>query len=101
MRIVPAICCVLLPAASAPAQADSGRLERARAIAMSYSRTLPDFVCTQVVQRYVSWERQWNLRDLLVVKLDFVGGRETYPLVAIDGHEIQLHHEQISQVPLA
>src|SRR5262245_30741318 len=60
-------------------------LEHARTAAANYSHTLPDFVCTQVVHRYVSASTQWRLLDTLVLKLDFAGGREAYTLVTVDG----------------
>src|SRR5947207_2025408 len=83
MRILPAICFAFVVAA--PAADRSQLLERARTIAVNYSRSLPDFICTQVVHRYTTHTRDWLLRDTLVVKLDFVGGKETYTLTSIDG----------------
>jgi hypothetical protein len=71
-----------LPAATPP---PPDLLERARSGAVNYSRTLPDFVCTQVVHRYVSTSTRWRLLDTLVLKLDFAGGHESYALVSVDG----------------
>ena len=64
---------------------DPGLLDRARAGAVNYSRSLPDFVCTQVVHRYVSTPTRWRLLDTLVLKLDFASGHESYTLVSVDG----------------
>jgi len=82
MRTRPSIFFAFLLASPACSQT---LLDRARTIALNYSRTLPDFVCTQVVHRYIGWTRDWRLRDTLVLKLDFAGGKESYTLTSVDG----------------
>src|SRR5438046_8473148 len=66
----PAIFLALIIASPASSQA---LLDRAQAIALNYTRTRPDFVCT------------WRVRDTLVRKLDFTGRKESYTLTSVDG----------------
>jgi hypothetical protein len=77
MRTLPPILCALF-AVARPAHSDL--LETARVIALNYSQTLPDFVCTEVVRRYAAWSRGWRLTDTLVLKLDFAARKESYTL---------------------
>jgi hypothetical protein len=84
MRSLPILACALaaVPAACQPVP---GLIDRARAIAINYSQGLPDFVCTEVVRRYVGGQKNWRLLDTLVLKLDYTGHRENYTLVSVDG----------------
>ena len=68
-----------------PAQA--GLLAEAREVAMRYSASLPDFICTQVVHRTEDplGNARWRSLDKLTVKLSYFEHKEDYKLLAIDG----------------
>lgn len=66
-------------------------LDQARAVAMRYSASLPDFLCTEVVRRARDphGKGHWNSRDTLTVKLSYFDHREHYTLTHIDGKRTQ------------
>ncbi len=76
-------------------EADAAALiEKARAEALRYSETLPDFLCTQTVDRYADprGDNRWQKLDVLTVKLSFSGHHEDYKLTAIDGKPTDLDY---------
>jgi len=75
------------PSLCAAGQPAPGALETARAYALDYSRTLPDFICDEVVRRYREGvdPGAWTLSDTLTVRLSYYGHREDYKLVLVNG----------------
>lgn len=78
-----------LPFASPPEPSLEERatiLADARKIALDYSNTLPDFICTEVIRRYLDTKskQSWKLEDTLTVDLTFFKQREQYKLLAIN-----------------
>jgi len=63
-------------------------LKSAAAHADSYSSSLPDFICTEMIHRYedLGGTGKWKLKDVLKVKLTYFEKREDYQLVAINNH---------------
>jgi hypothetical protein len=57
-------------------------LKAARAWALRYSQTLPDFVCTEFVRRYQNWTGTDFKVDTLTFRISFNQQREAYGLVA-------------------
>ena len=82
--------CLLAPfvcAAQYPAPApDPGILETARAYALDYIRTLPDFICDEIVRRYREGidPGTWALNDTLTVRLSYYAHREDYKLLQVN-----------------
>jgi len=73
-------------------------LEAARRKALSYTATLPDFICTETVRRYddnLSWGRS-TLLDTLTVQLTYFEHREKYKLAAVNGRASKLSYEDVS-----
>jgi hypothetical protein len=69
-----------------PSDADTAALiERARQKALDYSRSLPDFVCTELVRRYSSGGAGWVSTDMLTVKLRYYQQVEEHKLQLING----------------
>jgi hypothetical protein len=62
-------------------------VDHARRKALDYTKSLPDFVCTEVVQRYFEFRQlgEWRPSDELTVKLSFYQDKEDHQLLAIDG----------------
>jgi hypothetical protein len=54
-------------------------------IAMNYSRSLPDFFCTEVVKRFDDARGSLQLRDTLEIKLTFFEGKEDYRVLTVNG----------------
>jgi len=70
-------------------------IEQTRRAAIAYSGTLPDFICTQVVQRSedLNGNNRWRPLDVLTIKLSYSGHKEDYKLVAVNGRQTVLDYE--------
>lgn len=68
-------------------------LNEARQTALAYASSLPDFMCTEVVHRYVGEGSSWSLKDTLHLKLTYFEHREEYKLLTINGHPTQKSYE--------
>jgi hypothetical protein len=70
-----------------PSAGEEARLlEDARRFALDFTRTLPDFICTQFVRRSVQQANgQWKALDRLTVQLTFFGRKENARLLTVDG----------------
>ena len=67
---------------SADPAASDHDLEAARAWALRYSQTLPDFVCTEFVRRYQNWTGTDFKVDTLTFRVSFYKQKEAYELAA-------------------
>lgn len=72
-----------------PAGAPDPILEGARGSALHYSRTLPDFVCTEFIRRFGNWQGPEVRIDNLTFQLGYYQQKESYRLVARDNHPTQ------------
>jgi hypothetical protein len=78
-------------------------LERCRKAALAYGRSLPDFVCTEVIKRYTDQSTRpgqphvvnWHLDDTLTVKLTYFEQKEDHKLNLIDGNPTDLTLDSI------
>ena len=80
-------------------QSSQALLERARQWALSFTRTLPDFVCTQITKRSDNQgqaDTALKKRHDIVTKVQFVGGAESYLTLTVDGKPSQRHIREIS-----
>ena len=69
-------------------------LKQARQTALAYASSLPDFMCTEVVRRYVGDHSSWSLRDTLQLKLTYFEHRENYKLLTINSRATQKSYEE-------
>ncbi len=62
-------------------------VEDARAEALSYTSSLPDFLCTEIIKRQEDprSDNRWRAIDTLTVRLSYSDRRENYKLVAVNG----------------
>jgi hypothetical protein len=67
-------------------------LERSRKAALEYVQSLPNFVCSEVIERYIApsargreYFTDWRLHDTLTVQLGYFEGKEEHKLTLIDG----------------
>ena len=90
VRIVPSI-----PPPSAAEQ--EHLLERMREYAMSYSKNLPDFLCTQVTRRFAdpSGMQFWQSLDTLTVRLTYFEQKESYKLVLVNNQVTDRQYESL------
>ena len=82
------LACAAAGWAQAPTPEETGAaIEMSRNVALTYTRSLPDFVCTQLVHRYIDLTRRgfWHLLDTLTIKLSYFEQREEHKLVLING----------------
>jgi hypothetical protein len=64
-------------------------LEQTRQAALRYSNSLPDFLCTQIVQRAqdMRGDGRWRSIDKLTLKLSYFDHKEDYKLMQINGKD--------------
>jgi len=68
-------------------------LRLARQSALAYANSLPDFMCTEVVHRYLGDHNSWDLKDTLQLKLTYFEHKEDYKLLTINGRATQKGYE--------
>ena len=70
--------------------------DAAREKSLTYTESLPDFICTESVKRYKdpAGKEQWHLDDTLVLKLTYFERKEDYRLISIDNRPTHLTYEQ-------
>ena len=74
------------PHPAAPDAAEQWRtLERARRVALGYVGSLPDFICSESIQRYQNTKGSWELKDTVELTLTYFGHQEDYHVVSING----------------
>jgi hypothetical protein len=92
---------LLLLSAGAIAAADQGLdeeqsklLEAARAESLDYSKSLPDFLCTEQITRREDprGDGRWRGLDTLTVRLSYLEHQENYKLTAINGKPTTLEY---------
>ncbi len=74
------------PATPAPEE-QSATIEKARVIALKYTEGLPNFLCTEMVQRYVDSKgsQTWKKEDLLKIDVGYSDKGERHRLLEING----------------
>jgi hypothetical protein len=90
------------PVAVIPEPAEPGAGDReivwqvARDKALNYTASLPDFICTEIVKRYLdpSGKDGWRLSDTLSIKLNYFDHQEDYRLVSVNKRAVQRSYEQ-------
>ena len=62
-------------------------IEKARAMSISFVKTLPNYVCQQFTTRYVSENHvtDWKARDVVSAEVVYEDGKESYRNLAING----------------
>ncbi len=84
-------CCIALASSAAagdeprPSAEDQARfVDAARQVALEYTSSLPNFLCTQTIKRFGLINRQ-RPRDVLTVEVGLENGRERYKLTEVNG----------------
>lgn len=63
-------------------------LDRIREYAMTYTQSLPNFICIEVMRRYVDPTRSDSYRSLgtVLAKVSYNEGQEAYKVYSVNGH---------------
>ena len=82
-------CAAALWAQAPTPERTSAAIEMSRKVALDYARSLPDFICTQVVRRYIDLahltQPSWRMLDTLTIKLSYFDQKEDHTLVLVNG----------------
>jgi hypothetical protein len=65
-------------------------IEQARDYALNYTKSLPNFLCTQVTRRYIDPHGMefWAPQDTLTARVSYVDHKEDYKLVLMNGRMV-------------
>jgi hypothetical protein len=65
-------------------------IEAAREYALNYTKSLPDFVCAQITERYYdpTGKESWRRGDVIKSKLSYNGRQEKYDIVLINDQSV-------------
>ncbi|MDX2150947.1 MAG: hypothetical protein SFV54_09445 [Bryobacteraceae bacterium] len=86
------------PTIPPPPEAEQKRvIEEAREYALSYSKRLPDFICTQVTRRYVdpSGLEFWQRQDVVTVRLSYFEQKEDYKVIMVNNQATDVPYERL------
>lgn len=87
-----------IPEPPAPSPAEQVQIwNAAHENSLSYTASLPDFICSEVVRRYTDPDNKggWRLADTLVLKLTYFDREEEYKLITVNNHSTRLSYEQM------
>lgn len=102
-RLIAVFACAITAFAQAPPSAadQAALIENVRKKALDYSRTLPNFICTQVTKRYTGKtakgkdQPSWKLFDTLTIQLSYFEEKENYKLTLVNGKPVTKTMEQL------
>ena len=87
------------PAFAHPAAPDAAEqtrmIDAARRVALGYVDSLPDFICSESVERYQNTKGSWDLKDTVELTLSYFGRQEDYKVHSINGRPSIGSYEQI------
>jgi hypothetical protein len=66
--------------------------------ALTYVKTLPDFLCTQVTRRYIDFtgRESWGrAQDVILERLSYFEGHEDYKVVMVNNRPTDVAHEKL------
>ncbi len=83
--------------ALAPSQEETRRVVNdAAEKALAWSRTIPNFICTQTIQRAENRNGNgWKAEDVLTVQLGSADGREYHKLLAVNNRPTKLGYDSV------
>ena len=90
-----------IPEPPAPAAAEQVQIwNAAHNNAFSYTQSLPDFICSEEIRRYLNPKNNgdWKLQDTLTLQLTYFDHREKYKLMTVNNHATSLSYEQMRGV---
>jgi hypothetical protein len=75
-------------------------LDQVRDYALNYTKSLPDFLCTQVTRRYIdpSGMEFWGQQDVITARVAYVDHKEDYKLMLVNNHMVSGDNVSIHSV---
>jgi hypothetical protein len=101
IRLSGLLLCAALAWGQRPSEPDSNALiERTRQKALDYTQSLPDFICSEIIQRHAAPSEgiklgAWVHTDTLTVKLSYSQKAEGHKLELIDGRHTDKTFEDV------
>ena len=87
-----------IPEPPAPSAAEKVQIwDAAHDNALSYTQSLPNFICDEVVRRFLDPKDKgaWKLQDTLALKLTYFDRHEQYKLMTVNDRPTGLSYEQM------
>jgi len=86
------------PVLPPPSPAEQERiLQEVREYALQYTRSLPDFICTQVTRRYAdpTGLEFWSQQDVITARLTYFEQREDYKVILINNRPADISYDRL------
>lgn len=86
------------PTMPIPPEAEQKRIiEEARQISLSYSKSLPDFICLQVTRRYFDPNglEYYRLADTVAARLSYFEQKEDYKVISVNNQVVNTELEKL------
>jgi hypothetical protein len=102
-RLAPAalvVCAAVWAEQNTPSREEQREIiSEIRKYAMNYSKSLPDFICTQVTRKYVgpTGREGLQLQDTVVERLTYFDEQERYKVTMVNGKAVDLSHEAVGR----
>jgi hypothetical protein len=82
-----------VPKAPPSSEEQAALVAEVRRLALDYSQSLPNFLCTQITRRSAApvrpgGEPSWKLQDTLTIQLSFFEQKESYRVVKVNGKAV-------------
>lgn len=83
-----------VPKAPPSSDEQAALVAQVRRLALDYSQSLPNFLCTQITRRSVApvrpgGEPSWKLQDTLTIQLSFFEQKESYRVVKVNNKAVE------------
>jgi hypothetical protein len=88
---------VLEPIPPPTPEEQASALKQVREYALSYTKHLPDFICTQVTRRYIdpSGLEFWRQEDVITARLTYFEQREDYKVILLNSRMVTTSYEAL------
>jgi hypothetical protein len=88
---------VLTPIPPPSSEEQQAIIGEVREYAMNYSKSLPDFICTQVTRRYYdpSGLEFWQNMDTITARLSYFEQKEDYKLILVNNRYVNTNYEAL------
>jgi hypothetical protein len=80
-----------------PSEEQQAIISEIREYAMNYSKSLPDFICTQVTRKYIAQTGQddFHPHETVLEHLTYFDQQEHYKVTMVNDHVVDLSHEAV------
>ncbi|PWU09986.1 MAG: hypothetical protein C5B51_05150 [Terriglobia bacterium] len=97
----------VVPKAPPSSEEQAAIIDEVRQYALNYSKSLPDYICTEVTRRYAApvpggryggragSDPSWQLQDTLTIRLSYFEQKEDYKLVLVNNTVTQQDYHRV------